>query len=190
MTKIVKRFENVSLENYDCTEPQQIKLVDALKNGIETGFIDNVIIIGGVGTGKTHLAFSILNKLAKINEHQGYRWYGEEKVIYRTIKSIIDEIKSSWNDKETRNPVYELSKVPLLIVDEIGIQYGTDSERTELYELFNRRYKDMLPTIAISNNDLPALQKILGQRIFDRLSGGASIFELTGKSKRQERGKE
>ena len=154
MTRIVKRFENSTLDNYICSEEQQTKLVEALKKCTESGFENNIIIIGGVGTGKTHLAFSILNKLAKINEHQGYRWYGEEKVIYRTIKSIIDEIKSSWNDKETRNPVYELSKVPLLIIDEIGMQYGTESERTELYELFSRRYEDILPTIAISNNDV------------------------------------
>ena len=78
---------------------------------------------------------------------------------------------------------------PVLIIDEIGVQYGTENERTELYEVFNRRYEDELPIIAISNHDKDALLKILGQRIFDRLTGGAKIFTLSGKSYRQGGGK-
>ena len=76
-------------------------------------------------------------------------------------------------------------KTPLLIIDEVGVQYGSDSERTELYEIFNSRYNDMLPTIVVSNNTVEELQRILGQRIYDRLSGGALIFELNGRSHRQ-----
>lgn len=184
MTKIVKRFENCTLDNYVCNTDTQKRLVEELRTGIEKGFDHNIIIIGSVGTGKTHLAYAILNALAEKNiSHDGqYRWYGEKKVVFRPIKSVIDEIRASWNDKEAINPIEDLATVPLLILDEIGMQYGTASERTELYELFNRRYEDMLPTIAISNNDQRGLLQILGQRIFDRLAGGASIYEIRGKS--------
>lgn len=186
MTKVVKRFENCSLENYTCETDEQKKLVAAIKEGIINGFKENIIIIGGVGTGKTHLAYAILNALAEKHffRDNEFAWYDEKKVAYRTIKSIIDGVKNSWADKECVNPIYELMEQPLLIIDEIGVQYGSDSERTELYELFNSRYEDKKPTIAISNYDLPALQKTLGQRIFDRLAGGALIFELRGKSQR------
>lgn len=191
MTRVCKRFQNVSLDNYRTETEEQRRLVATLKDGVKNGWSKNIVIVGGVGTGKTHLAYSILNAQAEIfssSSDPSICWYSEKKIAYRMMKSIIDEIKSSWNDKDISNPIYELSAKPLLIIDEIGVQYGTDSERTELYTLFNSRYEEELPIIAISNNDLPALQKILGQRIYDRLTGGAAIFELTGKSQRQEGG--
>lgn len=183
--RICKRFENVSLDNYTATTNEQKKLVETLKDGIKKGFNKNILIIGSVGTGKTHLAYAVVNALAeKKTASSGYRYYSEEKVIYRPIKSIIDNIKAVWKDPEAAE-MSSYCSVPVLIIDEIGVQYGSESERTELYEVFNRRYEDELPIIAISNHDQAALLRILGQRIFDRLTGGADIFELSGKSYRQ-----
>lgn len=187
MTRICKRFENSSLENYRCDTEEQKRLVAAIKDGIEHGFSKNIIIVGGVGTGKTHLAYAVLNALAekKTGTIASYRWYAEDKVIYRTIKDIIDNIHEAWSDKSVSD-MNAFCSCPLLIIDEIGVQYGSDSERTELYTVFNRRYEDELPIFAISNNKLSDLQRILGQRIYDRLTGGALIFELNGRSQRQE----
>lgn len=183
--RICKRFENVSLDNYTAETNEQKKLVETLKAGIEKGFDKNILIVGGVGTGKTHLAYAVVNALAEKNVGaSGYRWYSENKVIYRPIKAIIDNIRAAWKDPSAAE-MNSYCGVPLLIIDEIGVQYGTENERTELYEVFNRRYEDELPIIAISNHDKDALLKILGQRIYDRLTGGAAIFELTGRSFRQ-----
>ncbi len=183
--RICKRFENVSFDNYKAETSEQKKLVEELKQGVKGGFSNNILIIGGVGTGKTHLAYSVVNALAeKKTANNGYRYYSETSVIYRPIKSIIDNIRAAWKDPEAAE-MNSYCSVPLLIIDEIGVQYGTESERTELYEIFNRRYEDELPIIAVSNHDKDALLRILGQRIFDRLTGGAKIFELTGRSFRQ-----
>lgn len=184
MTKVVQRFEDATLENYICETQAQRDLVDALKSCVEKGFSENIIITGGVGTGKTHLAYAILNAMAEKRECDGYRWYDDNRVAYTTIKQVVDEIKASWNTA-SENPTDRLSAAPLLLIDEVGMQYGSASERIELYELFNRRYDAMLPTIALSNNRPAELQRLLGQRIWDRLSGGAIIFELVGRSKRQ-----
>ena len=185
MMKVFKRFADCSLENYKATTPEQKKLVSELQKVVEHGLDGNILIIGSVGTGKTHLAYAIMNACAgRWKANSGEEYYRGDKVYYTSIKEIIDNIKASWKNGEMSD-MDTYCKVPLLIIDEIGVQYGTDSERTELYELFNRRYNDMLPIIAISNHDQKALLRILGQRIFDRLTGGASIFELSGKSYRQ-----
>ena len=47
MTRICKRFENSSLENYRCDTEEQKRLVAAIKDGIENGFSKNIIIVGG-----------------------------------------------------------------------------------------------------------------------------------------------
>lgn len=184
MMKVTKRFDNASFESYIAKTEQQKELVNALREGCLSGFAQNIIIIGGVGTGKTHLAYAIMNELAGRWQHSGNEYYRMDKVYYGTAKEMIDNIKLSWKDPELSNmDIY--CKTPVLIIDEVGVQYGSDSERTELYEIFNSRYNDMLPTIVISNNTVEELQKILGQRIYDRLSGGALIFELNGRSHRQ-----
>lgn len=183
--KVFKRFAFCSLDNYIAATAEQKALVNELGEVIERGMNGNILIIGSVGTGKTHLAYAIMNACAgRWKASDGEEYYRSDKVYYTTIKEIIDNIKSSWKDPAASD-METYCKVPLLIIDEIGVQYGTDSERTELYEVFNRRYNDMLPIIAISNHDKDALLHILGQRIYDRLTGGASIFELSGKSYRQ-----
>lgn len=133
---------------------------------------------------KPFVPLLVSDKIADRWQHAENEYYRFNKVYYGTAKEMIDNIKSSWKDPEISNmDIY--CKTPLLIIDEVGVQYGSDSERTELYEIFNSRYNDMLPTIVISNNTVEELQRILGQRIYDRLSGGALIFELNGRSHRQ-----
>ena len=187
MMRVMKRFENCTLENYTCTTPEQEKLVATLRDGIDNGFKNNIIILGGVGTGKTHLAYAVINALSEKREYNGIKLYFGNKVVFTTIKAIIDTIRLAWrkdtNDYDASSIDWE-KNVPLLVIDEVGVQYGTESERTELFELFNHRYGEMLPTLIISNNNRAQLEKILGQRIYDRLFGGALVFELTGKSVR------
>ena len=74
--------------------------------------------------------------------------------------------------------------VPVLIIDEVGLQYGTPFERLELFDLFNSRYENMLPTICLSNLKMEEIERILGKRIFDRLSQNMECFYLSGKSQR------
>jgi len=190
MTKVCKRFEKASFENYICREEEQRRLVATLKECVKSGFKQNIVILGGVGTGKTHLAYAVLNALCgRWKSQTGSEYYDSKKAVYSPIKGIIDEIKTSWRMNE-RTDLSSYTETPLLILDEVGVQYGTDSERTELFEVFDKRYNDELPTIAISNNKKEDLQRILGQRIYDRLTGGAIMFELNGESYRQGDGNE
>ncbi|ENO7364325.1 DNA replication protein DnaC, partial [Proteus mirabilis] len=59
---------------------------------------------------------------------------------------------------------------------EIGVQYGTDSERNILFEVINDRYEDLLPTILVSNLPVVDLQKMLGERVVDRLLQGGTVL--------------
>ena len=72
----------------------------------------------------------------------------------------------------------------LLIIDEIGVQYGTDSERNILFEVINDRYEDMLPTIMISNLPLNELAPLLGERVVDRMLEGGAVLSFNWPSYR------
>lgn len=188
MTAFTKRFANCSLDNFATNDEEQTKMIEYLKSCLTNGFSENIVITGGVGLGKTHLAYSIVNALEKkMTSPTGWEFYTKKSVDLVNIKYIIDNIKNLWKDKADgydKNIVAEFKKIGVLIIDEVGVQYGTDSERLELFEIFNARYNAMLPTIIISNHTLEELPRILGLRIIDRLFSGAKFFELKGKSKR------
>ncbi len=185
MTEYTKRFSQCTFENFD----GQGELVEYLKSCVETGFNENIVLVGGVGLGKTHLAYAIINSLEEVKEIPATKsiYYTSKKVELTTIKAIIDGIRACWKpnaDDYTYKFISKIKEIPLLIIDEVGIQYGTESERLELFDIFNYRYNQMLPTMVISNCNKEQMSKILGQRITDRLFGGAKIFELQGVSRR------
>ena len=39
----------------------------------------------------------------------------------------------------------------LLILDEVGVQFGSETEKMILFEIINGRYEQLKPTIVISN---------------------------------------
>jgi len=68
-----------------------------------------------------------------------------------------------------------MGELDLLVIDEVGVQFGTDTERMILYEVLDLRYEAMLPVILTSNiRNMKTLEKLLGERIIDRLFEGES----------------
>jgi DNA replication protein DnaC len=62
-----------------------------------------------------------------------------------------------------------LCGVDLLILDEVGMQYGSEGEQVILTDVIDQRYRDMLPIIILTNQDRKGLAEYLGHRAFDRL---------------------
>lgn len=73
----------------------------------------------------------------------------------------------------------------LLIIDEIGVQYGSDAEKNILFDIINERYESLRPTILISNLNLPKLAEYAGDRVIDRMKeGGGKVLIFDWKSHR------
>ena len=149
---------------------------------------NSMTMLGGVGTGKTHLAVSICKKVCDL----GY----EAKIT--TISEIIRDIRATWNNKtrvddwgvkyepETENQVIErYSNVFMLVIDEIGSQYGSDSEKIIISEIINNRYNNILPTIIIGNITMSEAQDYMGARVIDRLKDAGKILVFDWKSYRK-----
>jgi DNA replication protein DnaC len=71
------------------------------------------------------------------------------------------------------------------VLDDIGAHYRTNGVATDLFPLFDRRWRDGLPTIVTSNLDWPALKELIGERSADRLNDRCVAFELGGESFRK-----
>ena len=72
------------------------------------------------------------------------------------------------------------SKYELLVLDEIGVQFGSDAEKLIMFDIINERYEAMRPTILISNLALSGLSEFVGDRIVDRMKengGKLMVFD-------------
>ena len=72
----------------------------------------------------------------------------------------------------------------LLIVDEVGVQVGSDHEKLLMFEVLNGRYQSMRPTILISNLSVDELETFLGHRVMDRYRECGAVLPFDWKSHR------
>ncbi|WP_295541039.1 ATP-binding protein [uncultured Pseudacidovorax sp.] len=141
-----------------------------------------LVFMGQPGTGKTHLAASIQQALlpGRIS-------------LYLTVMQLVRRVRAAWRPdaKQTEEEVLtHLAGVPLLVLDEIGVQYGTDGEATILFEVLDRRYRDLKPTVLITNQDVDGLTQYLGERVFDRLRECCTVVDFRWLSYRAQARKE
>jgi DNA replication protein DnaC len=121
-----------------------------------------LILSGLPGTGKSHIAGAILQAL--LPEHVG---------MYATCMQAIRTVRETWrrdSERSERQVLDTFGKVAILVLDEIGVQYGTESEQTIIFDILDRRYRDMKPSILLTNQDREGLKSFIGERAYDRLT--------------------
>jgi DNA replication protein DnaC len=144
---IPPRFRGRSLVNYYPKNESQAfaqryagMLVDqypALDKGL--------LLIGGVGVGKTHLAIAILLELI---EKKGVRClFFESGSLLKAIQESYSAI-SQTSEMRVLAPVYEAE---VLVLDELGATVPTDWVRDTLYQIINTRYNNKRLTIFTTN---------------------------------------
>lgn len=130
---------------------------DAMRSGW------SLVLSGAPGTGKSHLAASVMLRVIA----------GGWKVQYVTCMDMIRLVRSTWRKDSARTEddvLRELGEtIDLLVIDEIGVQYGTDGEQNVVFDVLDRRYREMRPTILISNANREQFKAYVGDRVYDRL---------------------
>lgn len=160
------RFIGRSFDNYRASDASQVAALTTAREYAEsfsrhsrTG--ESLLLLGKAGTGKSHLASAILQAI--MPEHCG---------MYTTAADLIDMVRETWrrdSEKSQGKVLQMLSSVPLLVIDEVGVQYGTESEQNTMFQILDRRYRDRKPVILMANLKPAELQALLGDRLFDRL---------------------
>ncbi len=127
-----------------------------------------LLFMGNVGTGKSHLCAAVINQLVRAGR----------TALFTKAPRLLREVKETFNrDSEVTQSeiIARMGELDLLVIDEVGIQFGTDTERMILYEILDLRYEAMRPVILTTNiTDLKSLERLLGARIIDRLFEGES----------------
>ena len=181
---IPDRYWLASLRNFEATTPKQKDVLKRVTDYCEKWPLKcssgtSMVLLGSPGTGKTHLACSIIFEVTQ----QCY------SAKFTTVADFSRAIRATYNPNavETEGGVLDrFAGYQLLVIDEVGSSSGSDHEKQALFDLINRRYNAVNPTIVLSNLSVPELQEFLGARIMDRLrEGGGKLLVLDWESHRK-----
>lgn len=141
----------------------------------------SLVLTGSPGTGKTHLACAIGNVV--MTEHMS-------AVLFGTVSAMLRAIKQTYrkdSDRTEQEVIDGLTDTGLLILDEVGVQVGSEHEKLLMFEVLNERYQNMRPTILISNLAIGELEEFLGHRVMDRYRECGSVLAFDWQSHRGQR---
>lgn len=139
----------------------------------------NIYIFGDVGRGKTFLINSIAKDLLDRNF----------SVIYLTATKLFrfmnDYLYAFSERKEVLQDKYDMIfTCDLLIIDDLGAEAGRDSDKSNLFDIVNERINAGKPIIFSSNYDEDGLKEIYEERVFSRIIGSSTIYEIFGEDLR------
>lgn len=162
---IPKRHQACRVHNYHAVTEKQIALKNAVKAYIDELFSGslkrNFVFLGNCGTGKTHLACAIGSAAI----HKG------KTVLFSSASEVIRRVQATH--KSQRESEFELmneyARLDLLILDEVGVQYETESAKRIITEIVNDRYNNELPTVFISNLSPAEFAATMGERAMSRM---------------------
>jgi DNA replication protein DnaC len=179
---VPKRFQSATFESFSATTEQQSQVLRRAQS-FATVVIEqpdkgaSMILCGNVGTGKTHLACAIARVVVN----------GNCSARFETVLSAMRCVKDTYRRDSEITETDALSALidpALLILDEVGVQGGSEHEMTLLFEVLNERYQNCRSTILISNLTADRLAAFLGDRVMDRFREMGGILPFAWQSHR------
>lgn len=138
----------------------------------------SLIFLGKPGTGKNHLASAICTHIME----------NQKTTLHTTVMKMIRRIKSTWSrgsSESEQKAIIAFCEPDLLVIDEVGVQFGSETEKLILTEIINERYERYRSTILISNLNLKNLADTLGERVIDRFRDGGDVLVFDWESYRK-----
>ena len=139
---------------------------------------ENVALIGGIGTGKTHIATSL--GLAACEQGRRVRFY--------TAAGLINELLEAQEEHRLSKLESRLMKLDLIILDEVGFVPFSQRGAQMLFAFISQKYlRGSL--IVTSNLAFAEWTEVFGDprltsALLDRLTHRCHILEFTGESYR------
>lgn len=135
----------------------------------------NLLFYGPTGLGKTFLC----NCIAKELLDSGYN------VLYLTaieLFKLFDEARFHREDMpdEAKNILDTLHSVDLLIIDDLGTEFGTSFTAPDLFGVLNTRYLSQQSTIISTNLDPSEWKDLYSERVASRIFGNYTAYKFFG----------
>jgi DNA replication protein DnaC len=167
--------------DFDFNRKMNRKTIFELATGRFVEQRQDALFLGPPGTGKSHVAQSIGHAAIM----QGHR------VVYRETHVLLEEITDATLDEARKDYMAKLTKVPLLIIDDLGMRKLPPTAAEDLLEVVMRRY-ERASTLLTSNRPVEDWGKLLGDAasataMLDRLLHHAHVVKFGPRSWRTRR---
>jgi DNA replication protein DnaC len=118
-----------------------------------------LLIQGGYGCGKTHLAAAIANFSVSLGI----------PTLFITVPDLLDTLRYAYEDPNAtfEQRFDEVRQSAILILDDFGTQNATEWAREKLFQIFNYRYVNQLPTVVTTNLALDEIEGRVQSRLRD-----------------------
>ena len=145
---------------------------------------ENVIAVGNSGTGKTHVALGL--GLAACQKGMS--------VGFTTAAALVHELMEARDERRLLNLQRQLSRLSLLIIDELGFVPLSPTGAELLFEVFSQRY-ERGSILVTTNLPFDEWTEVFGSErltgaLLDRLTHHVHILEMNGDSYRLKRSRE
>ena len=174
-------FSSFNADNEELAENKKkaLEIAERYKNDE----VFNSLLTGSAGTGKSHLAMSILQKVNE--ESDPYR-----SCLFLSIDEFLLEIRSTFrpgSQDDEKTVVDKYARVDLMVIDDLGAETGfigtdkiaSDFTQRILYHLMNRRQdKSTIITTNLNSKQISAMydSKVVS-RLYKNLGGNIIKFE-------------
>lgn len=136
----------------------------------------SIFMLGNTGLGKTLLCSCIAKKVIEKGN----------SVIFRSIIKVFEDALAEHYGKKDGNTLEELKNADLVILDDLGSEFGSQSDPI-LYQILNDRINLSKPTIISSNLSIQQLNNRYNERIVSRLFGEFELLPFVGNDIRLEK---
>jgi DNA replication protein DnaC len=162
--------------DFDFNKKMDRTLIFNLAAGHFLSKAEDALFLGPPGTGKSHLAQAI-GRAAIL---QGW------SVTYREAHVLVEELAEAGLDGTRKDYLQQVERVPLLIIDDLGMRKLPATAAEDLLEVIMRRY-ERASTMLTSNRPIDDWGKLLGDNaavtaMLDRLLHHAHVLKCGPRS--------
>lgn len=119
---------------------------------------NSLLIVGGYGSGKTHLAAAVSNRLLDSGV----------PVLFDTFSGHLNKLKLEFNGGRS---VYleQMKTIDMLVLDDVGKEKQSEWSQSIMFDVINYRYEHLLPIIMTTNLTNKSLGEYLGGAVWSRV---------------------
>lgn len=118
-----------------------------------------LLLQGGYGCGKTHLAAAIANFTVSLGV----------PTLFITVPDMLDSLRFAYGDPDEtfEDRFDDIRSAGLLILDDFGTQNATSWAQEKLFQILNFRYINHLPTVVTTNLLMEDMEGRIRSRLQD-----------------------